>query len=150
MQSSNLLVGTWTLISVELRLLDGKTLFPWGEEVTGQLIYGADGYMAGSFMKNHRAAFAASDVMAGSLSEFEGAMKSYVGYAGAYTVDQNRVIHHAQLSVFPNWSGTDIERLFLIDGDTLTLSTPPLVFGGVQGAAVLVWRKLPSRAVSAN
>jgi hypothetical protein len=110
-------------------------------------MYGADGYMAGSFMKNDGPAFGTPDVMGGTLQEFEAAIKSYVGYAGPYSIVGNRVIHHAAISLFPNWIGTDHERFFNIEGSRLTLSTPPLIFGGVRATAVLVWAKLPSRSV---
>jgi hypothetical protein len=141
METSNPLLGTWKLVSVELRLQDGTTRHPWGSEVVGQVIYSSDGFMAGSFMKKNRSPFAAMDVMAGTVQEFEDAMKSYVGYAGPYSLRGNRVIHHAEVSLFPNWTGTDIDRFFEIEGKVLTLSTPPLVFGGTQGTAVLVWEK---------
>ncbi len=143
----NALVGTWKLVSFELRLEDGTIKHPWGKELTGQVMYGLDGYMAGSFMKKGRPVFGAPDVMAGTPQEFEAAMKSYVGYAGPYTIHGNRVIHHANVSLFPNWTGSDIERFFDIDGNKLTLSTPPLVFGGVPATAALVWEKLPSLSI---
>ncbi len=141
MESDNVLVGTWKLVSFELCLQDGTAQYPWGKEVVGQVMYGADGYMAGSFMRKDRIPFAALDVMAGTSQEFAAAMKSYVGYAGTYSLHDNRVIHHVAVSLFPNWTGTDIERYFEINGNQLTLSTPPLVVGGILGSAVLVWEK---------
>ena len=126
MESSNALVGTWKLVSFMLRLQDGTTRHPWGSEVAGQVIYGPDGFMAGSLMKRDRSPFEASDVMAGTPQEYEAAMTSYVGYTGPYSLQGNRVIHHAEVSLFPNWTGTDIERFFEVQGSKLTLSTPPL------------------------
>jgi hypothetical protein len=150
MRSNNPLVGTWKLISFELRLQDGTTRHPWGNNVAGQVMYGPDGFMAGSFMKTDRSAFEASDVMAGTPLEFEAAMKSYVGYAGPYSLQSNRVIHHAEVSLFPNWTDTKIERFFEVQGSKLTLSTPPLIFGGMQGTAALVWQKRETHSVSAT
>jgi Lipocalin-like domain len=147
MTTTNLLVGTWKLISFELRSEEGKTHYPWGKDVVGQVMYGADGYMAGSFMKMDRPAFKSADVMEGSEQEFEAAMKSYVGYAGSYSLEGNRVIHHAAVSLFPNWTGTDIERFYIVDEDRLKLSTPPFVLGGLQVTAALIWEKLPSRVL---
>lgn len=147
MQSENPLLGTWNLVSLELRLEDGTTKHPWGSEIAGQLMYGADGFMAGSFMRTGRSPFLAPDVLAGTAIEFEAAMKSYVGYAGPYSIDGNRVVHHAEVSLFPNWTGTDIDRFFEVHDEELTLSTPPLVFGGVRGTAALVWLKRKPRPV---
>ncbi len=146
-ENNNALVGTYKLNSFELRLEDGSIAYPWGKEVTGQVIYGTDGYMSGCLMKNRRPIFAAADVMAGTQQEIESAMKSYIGYAGAYSVQDNRVIHHATISLFPNWTDTDIDRFFEIKGDLLTLSTPPAIFDGVRATAALVWEKLPSRSI---
>lgn len=147
MQNDNPLVGTWKLISFELRLKDGTTMHPWGNDVVGQVMYSPDGFMTGCFMKRERAPFAAADVMSGTPQEFETAMKSYVGYAGPYTLYSNRVIHHAEVSWFPNWIGTDIERYFEIQGNSLTLSTPPMMFSGTEATAALVWEKQERRSV---
>ena len=143
---TNPLIGTWKLISFELRLEDGSIKYPWGNSVAGQVIYAADGYMAGSLMKQDRPVFEEDDVMVGSAKEFEEAMKSYIGYAGPYSLHDNRVCHHASVSLFPNWTGTIIDRFFDVTGDKLTLSTPPVEFNGVQATAALVWEKLPPSA----
>ncbi len=141
--SENPLIGTWKLNSFELRAEDGTIIHPWGTDVAGQVIYSPDGFMSGSFMRTGRMSFAADDVMAGSAEEFAAAMKSYVGYAGKYSLKEGLVIHHAAISLFPNWIDTDIARFFKMDGNLLTLSTPPGVFNGMNVAAALVWEKLP-------
>jgi Lipocalin-like domain len=143
--AANTLIGTWKLVSFEVRSEDGSVTFPWGSDVTGQVIYGPDGYMSGCLMPANRPSFASADVMGGSAAEFEAAMKSYIGYAGPYSLERDRVIHHANVSLFPNWTGTDIERFYEVDGNRLTLSTPPSVFGGYKVTAALVWEKLPAR-----
>lgn len=144
MTNLNPLIGTWKLQSFELRQDDGVIKYPWGKEVEGQVIYGVDGYMAGSFMKQNRSLFESQDAMEGSAKEFESAMTSYFGYAGPYRLHKNRVFHHANVSLFPNWTGTDIERYFEVVEGILSLSTPTFVFSGIRGRAVLVWEKLPS------
>jgi hypothetical protein len=142
MKGSNALVGVWQLLSVELRLQDGTTKYPWGKAVTGQVIYSSSGFMAGSFIKEDRFLFGVSDVMVGTPPAFEAAMRSYIGHAGAYSVLGNRVIHHPEVSLFQNWTDIDVERFFEVQGNKLTLSTPTLIFDGIKGTAVLVWEKL--------
>ena len=142
-----MLVGTWKLNSFELRLKDGSIVYPWGKAVMGQVIYGADGYMSGCLMQSNRSNVEVPDIMAGTPPEFEAAMKSYIGYAGTYSLQDNRVTHHATVSLFPNWTGTDIDRFFAIEGDLLTLSTTPAIFGGVIATAVSIWEKLPPRNI---
>jgi Lipocalin-like domain len=141
MKGSNTLVGIWQLLSVELRLQDGTTKYPWGKVITGQVIYSSSGFMAGSFIKENRFLFGTSDVMVGTPPAFEAAMKSYIGYSGPYSIRGNRVIHHAEVSLFQNWTDTDVDRFFEIKGNKLTLSTPTLVFDGIQGTAVLILEK---------
>jgi hypothetical protein len=144
LQSENPLIGTWELISFELRQEDGTIKYPWGSDIKGQIMYGSDGYMAGSFMKGDRPTFEGDDVMAGSSIEFEEAMKSYIGYAGPYNLQGRYVFHQATISFFPNWTDTTIKRAFDVEGNRLTLTTPPLIYGGISVIAALVWKKLPS------
>lgn len=143
--SQDSIVGTWLLVSFELRFEDGSKSFPWGPSVRGQVIYGEDGYMAGALMKEGRSKFSTEDVMGGTPEEFSEAMKSYIGYCGPYEYTGERVIHHAEVSLFPNWTGSNIERFVQIQGETLTLSTPTLLFGGKRGTANLIWKRAPER-----
>jgi hypothetical protein len=54
------------------------------------------------------------------------------------------VFHQATISFFPNWTDTTIKRAFDVEGNRLTLTTPPLIYGGISVIAALVWQKLPS------
>jgi glucuronate isomerase len=147
---SNPLAGTWKLKSFEVHTEDNKITRPWGTDVSGQVIYTADGYMSGCFMQTERVPFVSDDVMSGSADEFASAMKSYIGYAGTYSVKDNCVIHHVSTSLFPNWTRTDIKRFFTIEGTRLTLTTPPSVFDGMNISAVLLWERLPPREIFAT
>jgi hypothetical protein len=62
-----------------------------------------------------------------------------------YTVDAGRgaVVHHLEMSLNPNWIGVDQVRYFDLQGDRLTLKTPPMVVGGVERVSTLVWERLP-------
>jgi hypothetical protein len=37
-------------------------------------------------------------------------MEDFVAYAGRYSFHGDRVVHHVELSLFPNWVGSDQER----------------------------------------
>jgi Lipocalin-like domain len=60
------------------------------------------------------------------------------------------VIHHVELSVFPNWVGVDQERLVATNGNRLMLSTRPLLLEGRQQTAHLVWERVARRARAAS
>ncbi len=59
----------------------------------------------------NRATFAAGDLPSGSRDEKVHAAETYVSYCGRYEFQGAVVIHHVELSFFPNWVGDDQERL---------------------------------------
>lgn len=117
---SNLLVGTWRLVSWENRSADGTISYPLGEDAVGFILYTDDGYMAVAIMRRGREPFAAGDLLGAAA----------------------RRRHHVEVSLFPNWSGVDQERLVEVAGDRLTLSTRPMLFQGIPRSAHLVWERV--------
>jgi hypothetical protein len=55
-----------------------------------------------------------------------------MAYAGRYSFSGDRVIHHVELSLFPNWVGTDQQRSVELSGDRLILSARPLLLAGTS------------------
>jgi hypothetical protein len=140
--ATNPFVGTWRLVSCEQRTKDGQISYPFGQDPVGYIIYSHDGYMAVAFMSPNRGRFADGDIAGGTTEEKVAAVETYISYCGRYEVQGDRVIHHIEVSLFPNWIGVDQERFFELDGDELSLSTPPLLVNGVQQAAYLVWKRV--------
>ena len=103
---SNPFVGTWTLRATERKVLDtGESAPLWGAHPTGTLIYTADGRMSALVVaENRKAPAAAMPTEAEALSLF----KSMVAYAGRYTVEPDRVVHHVEQSWNQAWTGTDV------------------------------------------
>jgi hypothetical protein len=139
---SNPLVGTWRLLSWENRSADGTISYPLGPQPVGLIIYTDDGYMSVAIMRADREPFAAGDLLAGSSEEKARAAESYVSYCGRYEFRGDFVTHHVELSLFPNWSGVDQERLVAVTGDRLTLRTRPLLLNGIEQSARLVWERV--------
>jgi hypothetical protein len=140
--TANPLVGTWRLLSWENRSADGTSSYPLGPQPVGLIIYTDDGYMSVTIMRADREPFVAEDLLAGSSEEKARAAESYVSYCGRYERRGDSVIHHVELSLFPNWSGVDQERLVEVSGNRLTLRTRPLLFGGIEQSARLVWERV--------
>lgn len=140
--NNNALVGTWKLVSWENKSLEGEITYPFGQDALGCIQYTADGYMAVSIMRAHRANFASADLLGGSVAEKVAAVESYFGYCGSYEFDGVRVIHRVQASLFPNWVGTNQERLVELAGESLVLSTHPMLLRGKEQIARLVWKRL--------
>jgi hypothetical protein len=141
------LVGAWRLVSWENRAPDGQITYPMGEEPLGYLIYTADGRFSVTISRSDRVRFAADDLLSGTAAEKARAVEGFVAYAGRYTFRGDRVVHHVELSLFPNWMATDQERNAELSGDRLTLSAGPLLLAGKQQMASLIWTRVdPSPA----
>jgi hypothetical protein len=100
--------------------------------------------MNGKVMSDERSHFASADHLQGSTDEIKSAFNGFIGYYGRYEVDQAKGIvnHHIEGSMFPNWEGQSQERYFKLNGDRLTLSTPPQVFDNENAVGVLTWEKV--------
>ena len=140
--TSNPLIGTWRLISWENRDEGGHISYPLGKDALGYIIYDADGYMFVAIMSPGRTKFAAGDLLGGTTEEKARAAGTYVSYCGRYEFRGETVIHHVELSLFPNWVGVEQERLVEVRGDLMTLSTRPMLFGGMQRSAHLIWERV--------
>jgi Lipocalin-like domain len=139
--TSNRLIGTWRLISWENRDENGRVSYPLGEDAVGYISYSPDGYMFVAIMVPGRPKFAAGDLLSGTPEERAQAASTYVSYCGSYEYLGGSVIHHVELSLFPNWVGVEQERLVEVRGDRLELSTRPMLLGGVQRSAHLIWER---------
>jgi hypothetical protein len=123
--------------------------YPYGEDATGYILYGADGYMAVSIMSADRQPFAGADILRRTTEEAAEATRTYLSYSGSYEILPDRVIHYVDISLFPNWSGTVQERFYVMEGDRLELSSAPIPAPGDGGPrAHLVWERVGPRASS--
>ncbi|MBI2304586.1 MAG: lipocalin-like domain-containing protein [Chloroflexi bacterium] len=138
----NPFVGTWRLVSFELRSADGQVSYPYGQDAAGYIMYNEDGYMSVAFMSANRPKFVSGNIRGGSTEEKVAAVDTDVSYCGTYEIQGDKVIHHIEVSLFPNWIGVDKERIFAFDGDRLSLSTPPLLVDGIQQTGHLVWQRV--------
>ncbi len=139
MAATNEFIGAWKLISVETRDENGE-LFRRGQR-TGYILYSEEGYMSVSFMKEDRPLFASGDMRGGTVEEKIAAVEGYVSYCGRFEVDGDKVVHHIEVSLFPNWVGVSQERLYEFERDRLTLSTPLMLLGGKQLSTHVIWER---------
>jgi hypothetical protein len=137
------LVGTWALVSFEITGEGGKTAYPLGAEARGQLVYSAGGQMAVSIADLTRLPFASNEIGDATPEEWAAAAPGYIGYSGTYTVRDDSIIHHIELSMFPNWTGTDQVRHVQLSGERLILSAAVRLGARKTGAARLIWNRIP-------
>lgn len=136
-------VGTWSLQSFHATTPDGSVVYPFGEAAVGRITYDPFGRMSVQLMEGERPALSVADPRGAPDHEVVSAFGSYIGYLGRYIVDEKagEIVHHLEVASIPNWVGSDQLRRFEFDGDSLTLSTPPIVIDGVPVESVLVWQK---------
>ena len=140
--SREALVGAWQLLSWENRAADGRVTYPMGTDALGYLLYTASGRFSVIVSRRGRAGFAAGDLLSGTTEEQARAVEGFVAYAGRYSFHGDRVVHHVELSLFPNWVGSDQERWVELAGDRLILSARPLLLAGQLQVPRLVWERV--------
>ena len=86
--------------------------------------------MSGALAYADPADLATGDVVGGSEEERAAAFSTYLSYCGTYEVEGDVVVHHIEMSLFPNWVGGEQKRQFEPSDDKLVLRTPPLETGG--------------------
>ena len=116
------ILGAWKLISYAREdATTGEASRPWGEKPTGYLMYLPDGHMCAVITSEGRADVASTDEM---FYEKRGQLLSTMAaYAGTYTVQGGKVVHHVEVAWLPSWVGSDQPREINLDGDTLTIRT---------------------------
>jgi hypothetical protein len=106
MNDQHPLVGAWRLVSWENRATDGQVSYPLGADALGYLVYTADRRFSVTISGANRARFTKGDLLGGTVQEKARAVEGFVAYAGRYTFHGQHVVHHVELSPFPNWVGT--------------------------------------------
>ncbi len=138
------LIGTWKLVRCEVHRVNGDTVYPFGRQPIGRLMYDRAGQMAYLSMRPGRALFASDSKVAGTPEEVQGAFDGFDAYFGTYEVHdmEGKVTHHDDGALFPNWVGTDQPRLFQCSDDHLMLQAV-VPIGGELTTAVLLWERVP-------
>jgi hypothetical protein len=132
-------VGTWRLTDYVFLYEDGTVAKPWGENVVGFLLYSPEGYMCGNLSPAGRR----HNVERTGVQKAH-CKRDYIAYAGPYTVEGDTVAHHVEVSLFANWLETAQLRYYKLEGDRLTLRTPPILSSNCLVVAQLTWRRIGS------
>ena len=135
------LVGTWKLQSIIARTPNKDTIYPWGENPFGRLMYDSIGNVSVFLMKTGRSKFASDDRMEGTAEEKLEAFEGSLAYCGTYEIDEDEgtITHHVEGASFPNWEETDQLRFFKLSGNQLTLTTPGILVRGQELVVSLIW-----------
>ena len=139
-QTAQDLVGTWLLVSVS-QDQGGAKVELFGPNPNGMLSLASNGRVSLIIVRAGLPPFASKNRMKGAPEENQAVMNGSIALMGTYTfsaADKTLVMHIAA-STFPNWAGTDQERLITLNGDTLSWVDPHPSAGGPS--AVAVWKR---------
>jgi len=134
--------GTWKLRSLLFEATaTGHRSSPFGDHPVGYLSYSADGRMYAIGVVEDRPK--PRDPLPTDQEKVK-LQESMFAYAGTYTADGEKVVHHVDISWNESWTGTDLVRFYKLDGNTLTIRTARAenAFDGEEGEFVLVWNKM--------
>ncbi|WP_448956262.1 lipocalin-like domain-containing protein [Labrys neptuniae] len=139
---STSLVSTWRLKShVQHTLATGELSHPRGPKPQGLVTYTADGRFALMNVPGERQKPAAIQA---TPEEAVALYQGLTAYAGRYSIEDNTIVHHVELSWNEAWTGTDQRRRFKIEGDELTLIAGPSAnhMDGKVVEATLKWERV--------
>ena len=132
------LIGSWDLVSYDLRTPSGKTTQPLGADPAGRISYDGAGRMSAHLMRRGVQKFRAAKREESTADEMVAAWRGYVGYFGRYTVDEKAavVIHHVEGAWYPNYVGSKQIRRYRFEGDRLTLEAD-----SASGHVTVGWKR---------
>jgi|SRR5579863_3738401 len=134
------LVGAWKLVSASSTTRNGKrNEAPYGASPTGLLTYG-NGRVTAVISYDDRKSLSAGG---GSLEEQAEGFRTFLAYAGRYTLNSDKVTHHVEISSIQNYVGKDLVRNVKFQGDQIVLITPPTRINGEIQTVELTWQRLP-------
>lgn len=136
------IVGTWQLVSATNKSAERGVEQAYGPDPAGLVTYTADSRMSVIITHAGREPLSVNDRVGAPETERAEAFATVISYSGRYTLGEGQVTHHVEVSSVPNWVDTDFVRKATIEGDRLTLRTTPVVHGGVEVVAELVWQRV--------
>ncbi|AJY40177.1 lipocalin-like domain-containing protein [Burkholderia humptydooensis] len=140
----NELTGTWSLEASEFRLANGRITYPMGRSPMGRIIYTDTGYMSvimiargrkniefipEAFWKN----IFSIKKMIGMIRLIR-ANSGILSYSGKYSIEGKTVLHHVDLSSYPDFTGMNLLRDMKCDDGKLVLDNAT-----TSGSSRLVW-----------
>lgn len=115
------LLGFWKIVSWEQRYDDGRVVLPLGAPLEGFIRYDTDGRMCCMIARASRKSFVKGGQWNAPDEEKAQAYSEMLCYAGTYSLENDMVTHHVDISLFPNWKGGEQKRRLSLDGGHLDI-----------------------------
>lgn len=127
------LVGTWTLVSLDNVLPDGKKQEPYGAKPKGILIFDANGHYSIMHVPADRKKFKSANRVETTPEEAATVMRGSFAQFGTWSVDEadKTITQKIEGALIPNADGTDSKRVITsLTPDELKWSTSGIAIGG--------------------
>ena len=123
MANASALLGSWRMISWKKEFVaTGNAVDALGPDPQGFITYTADGRVSVIVVPRDRPAPAE---LPPSDAEKVRLFDSLFAYAGTYTLDDDKVVHHLDTTWNQAWSGTDQVRFYKLAGKKLSIHGAP-------------------------
>jgi len=143
-QEIDKLVGTWKLVSASSKTSKGEQgEAPYGLNPAGFLTYTAEGTVTALISYGGRKALSGAG---GTVEEQAEAFKTFLAYAGRYTLAGDKVTHTIEVSSIQNYVDRNLVRSIKFQDDRLILITPPTLVNGKIQTVELIWQRLQASA----
>jgi hypothetical protein len=121
--ANNELVGTWTLVSIQIDQNGQKVDF-YGPNPRGQMMSDPDGHLTVLIFRSDLPKFASNNRKTGTPEENQAVVQGSFAFFGTYSVDEaaKTVTHHIDACTFPNWDGAGRTFSYKISGDELDMT----------------------------
>ena len=119
------LIGAWSFHDFILVEAGGSHRRPFRKDSTGLLFYSENGYMSVAMVQINN----------------ETGESNFLSYHGPFDLYEDRVVHQIEMSNNAKLVGSDNVRYPALDGQTLTLTAKPSLFGGEGSEAKIIWRR---------
>ncbi|AEV98084.1 hypothetical protein A4D02_14390 [Niastella koreensis] len=138
------LIGTWTLIAVDNIYPDNSRVHPYGEDPQGLLMFDDKGNYAIQILKAVRPKIESGDKNKCTQEESTALVQGSNSHFGKYEVNEEKstitfIIEHA---FYPNWEGTEQERMYTYTGNELKYVVTHTTQGGQKVIAEVAWRRM--------
>lgn len=119
---------------------DGTATRPFGDYPVGYVTYTEDGHMITTISEAGRSSVGGDLLSVPDAARAE-AFASFVAYAGTFRVEGDEVIHHVEMSLYPDWVGSEQRREIALSPDRrlLTLSSGATSGTGASSRHRLHW-----------
>ena len=135
--NKNQIVGDWTLVSVNVPNAASQS-----QPGDGYVVFERNGRFSFAVLNSGTPKFASNNRNSGTADENKAAVQGGISYFGTYKVNEadGTFTFHIERCSFPNWNGTDQQRLITsLTADELKYTNPSASIGGT---AELAWMRI--------